>query len=109
MNSGTTRINDQRSSKENSPFLQSKRMEDETQCGWIQMKVFFSTHFFTGKNAQLDKPANSSGANAAHPQVMQRGLQPLAKKNVVKLGGTRMGILEGNINKDHNSKPMRLV
>lgn len=33
MNSGTTRINDQRSSKENSRFLQSKRMEDETKCG----------------------------------------------------------------------------
>ena len=33
MKSGTTRINDQKNSKENSRFLQSKRMEDQTKCG----------------------------------------------------------------------------
>ena len=81
LNSRTTRMNDQRSSKENSRFPQSKRIEDETKCGWIQEKVFLRPFFHRKKclPSQINQQI-SSGANAAHPQVMQRGLQPLAKK-----------------------------
>lgn len=60
--------------------------------------------------AQLDKPANFKWSKRSPSAGDAARLAALGeKKNVVKLGGTRMGILEGIINKDHNSKPIQLV
>ena len=59
--------------------------------------------------AQLDKPADFNWSKRSPSAGDAARLAALGEKNAVKLGGTRMRILEGNINKDHNSKPIQLA